>query len=55
MFLNSIKDSLIQIKKPDGKSKGRGAVSKVESARVILVPNGAVLLRGGSGLDNPYY
>jgi len=32
-----------------------GAISKVESARVVLAPNGMVLLRGGSGLSNPLY
>jgi hypothetical protein len=35
--------------------RGGGAISKVESARVILAPNGAVLLRGGSGLNNLLY
>jgi len=30
-------------------NRGGGAISKVELARVILVPNGTVFLRGGSG------
>ncbi len=30
-----------------------GAISKVESAQVVLAPNGVVLLRGGSGLSKP--
>ncbi len=52
MFLNSTKDSLIRIEKPDLEIE-EGAVSKVESAGVILAPKGAVLLRGGSRLSNP--
>jgi hypothetical protein len=53
MFLNSTKDSLIWIKKPDQEIEWGGAISKVELARVILVPKGVVLLSGRSGLKNP--
>jgi hypothetical protein len=53
MVLNSTKDSLIQIEKSDQEIKGGGAISKVELARVILALKGVVLLRGGSGLNNP--
>ncbi len=53
MFLNSTKDSLIRIEKLDQEIEGEEPVSKVESARVILAPKGAVLLRGRSGLNNP--
>ncbi len=34
------------------RNRGGGAVSKVKLSRVILAPNGTVLLRGGSGLSN---
>jgi len=34
---------------------GGGAVSKVESAWVVLVPSGVVFLRVGSGLSNLLY
>ncbi len=50
-FLNSTRDGLVRIEKPDQEIEG-GAISKVESTRVILVPNGVVLLRGCSGLSN---
>ncbi len=57
MFLNSRKYRLIQIKKPDqqtgSRNRGGGAVSKAELAGLVLVPSGAVFLRGGSGLSNP--
>ncbi len=54
MFLKSTKDSLIQIEKLDREIEGEEPVSKVELARVILVPKGAVLLRGRSGLNLCY-
>jgi hypothetical protein len=50
-MLNSTNDSLFRIEKPDREIEGEEPVSKVESARVILAPKGAVLLRGRSGLN----
>jgi hypothetical protein len=55
MFLNSTKDSLIRIEKPDREIEVEEPFSKVESVQVILVPNGTVLLSGGSRLNNPLY
>ena len=42
-------------KETGSRNREGGAVSKVELARVILAPNGAVLLSGGSGFNNPLY
>jgi hypothetical protein len=36
------------------RNKEGGAVSKVESARVVLAPKWSGALRGGSGLSNPF-